>query len=241
MTPDKPIIPFDWFANQFTSENCEELEFIEQIRPHLRSILKPGDCVLDLCCGAGPIAFFLEEQGAYVTGIDQAPYLIALARQEAIKRGSRVNFIQADVLTHPLGKDQYDLAVCFGNAILDFPHQRFPQFRDRVFHALKSGGHFIIEYIDGLLRVAHMSEPKEVVEHGLDSQILRRFTEYDPVTSTIKMEYRHLSSNETYHYTGYIYTGPLIRISMETRFDFVRSIQLEKSFMDIYIKRQAEN
>lgn len=238
MTQDQPIAPFDWFANQFTFESREE--FIEQISPHLRSFLKPGDCVLDLCCGAGPIAFFLEEQGAHVTGIDLAPSLIAMARQEAIKRGSEVNFIRANVLTHPLGNGVYDLAVCFGNAILDFPHQSFPQFRDRVFHALKSGGRFVIEYIDGLLRVAYMSEPKEVIEQGLDSEIVRRFKEYDPVMSAYKMEYRRLSSNETYEYTGYIYTGPLIRISMETRFEFARSIQLEESFVDVYVKRQSD-
>ncbi len=237
MTQDQPIAPFDWFANQFTYDSRKE--FIEQISPLLRSLLKPGDNVLDLCCGAGPITFFLEEQGAQqVTGIDLAPSLITMARQEAIKRGSQVNFIQADVLTHPLGNDVYDLVVCFGNAILDFPHQSFPQFRDRVFHTLKSGGRFVIEYFDGLLRVAHMSEPKEVIEQGLDSQILRRFIEYDPVMSAYKMEYQHLSSNETFDYTGYIYTGPLIRIVMETRFEFEQSIRLsEARFTDVYLKR----
>jgi len=237
MTQDQQIAPYDWFANQFTFEGRRE--FIEQIRPHLRAFLRPGARVLDLCCGAGPIAFFLEEQGAHVTGIDLAPALIALARQEAIKRGARADFVHANVLTHPLGDDIYDLAVCFGNAILDFPHQSFPPFRDRVFHALKPGGHFIIEYIDGLLRVARMSEPKEVVEEGLDSQVRRRFKEYDPATSTFKMEYRRLSSNETYEYTGYVYTGPLIRLLMEVRFEFVQSIRLEDSFMDICVKRRS--
>ncbi|NQT97317.1 MAG: class I SAM-dependent methyltransferase [Candidatus Marinimicrobia bacterium] len=173
MTQDQPIVPFDWFANQFTFESREE--FIDQVSPYLRSFIKVGDYALDLCCGAGPIAFFLEDQGAHVTGIDLAPSLIAMARQEAIKRGSRAAFIHASVLTHPLGNGVYDLAVCFGNAILDFPHQSFPQFRDRVYQALKSRGRFVIEYRDGLLRVAHMSEPKEVIEQGLDSQILRRF------------------------------------------------------------------
>ncbi len=235
MTQDQPIAPFDWFANQFTLESREE--FIAQVSRYLGSFIKVGDSALDLCCGAGPIAFFLENQGANVTGIDLAPSLIAMARQEAIKRGSRATFIQASVLAHSLGSDVYDLAVCFGNAILDFPHQSFPQFRDRLYQALKPGGRFVIEYRDGLLRVAYMSEPKEVIEQGFDSQILRRFKEYDPVMGTLKMEYRHLLSNETYDYTGYIYTGPLIRIVLEERFELERSIQLEKSFMDVYVKR----
>ena len=235
MTQDQPVAPFDWFANQFTSKRREE--FIEKIYPYMNAYLKPGDRVVDLCCGAGPIAIFLEEQGAQVTGIDLAPGLITLAREEAVNRGAKANFIQASVLTYPLGEGIYDLAVCFGNAICDFPHPRFPQFRDRVFEALKPGGHFILEYIDGLKRVAYMSEPKEVVEQSLDSQIVRRFIEYDPATSAFKMEFRRLSTNETYEGTEYVYTGPLIRLLLEVRSEFVQSIRLDHSFMDVYVKR----
>jgi len=238
MMNDQPIAPFDWFANQFTSKRREE--FIEKIYPCMKACLKRGDRVVDLCCGAGPIAVFLEEQGTQVTGIDLAPGLIALARQEAVKRGAKANFIQANVLTYPLGEGIYDLAVCFGNAICDFPHRSFPQFRDRVFDTLKPGGFFILEYFDGLKRVAFMSEPKEVVEQGLDSQIVRRFIEYDPAISAYKVEYHRLSTNETYEGTEYVYIGPLLRLLMEVRFEFVQSTQLDHSFMDVYIKRRSE-
>lgn len=207
------------------------------IYPHLKAYLKPGDRVVDLGCGAGSITIFLEEQGVQITGIDLAPGLIALAREEAIKRGAKADFIQANVLNYPLGEGIYDLAVCFGNPLTDFPHQSFPKFRDRVFNALKPGGHFILEYIDGLKRVEWMSEPKEVVEQGVDGQIVRRFIEYDPANGAYKMEYRHLAKKETYECTEYVYVGPLIRLMMELRFEFVRSIQLEYSFIDVYTKR----
>jgi hypothetical protein len=85
--------------------------------------------------------------------------------------------------------------------------------------------------------VAFLSEPKEVVEQGAESQIVRRFQEYDPANSTYKMEYQRLSTNETYECTEYVYTGPLIRLLLEVRFEFVRSIRLDHSFMDVYIKR----
>jgi SAM-dependent methyltransferase len=234
MTQDQSIAPFDWFANQFTSERREE--FITKIYPHMKAYLKPDDRVVDLCCGAGSITLFLEEQGAQIIGIDLAPGLIALARQEAVNRGAKASFIQANVLNYPLGEGIYDLAVSFGNAITDFPHRSFPQFRDRVFDALKPGGHFILEHIDGLERVAFLSEPKEVVEQGVDSQVVRRFIEYDPANSVYKMEYRRLSTNETYQCTEYVYIGPLLRLLLEERFEFVRSIQLDHSFMDVYIR-----
>jgi SAM-dependent methyltransferase len=235
MTQDQPIAPFDWFANQFTSGRRDE--FIEKIYPHVKSYLKPGDRVLDLGCGAGSITIFLEEQGAQITGIDLAPYLITLAREQAVKLGAQANFVQANVLTYPLGEEIYDLVVCFGNPITDFPHSIFPQFRDRVFDALKPGGHLILEYIDGLQRVALMSEPKEVIEQGFDSQIVRRFKGYDPTTSAYTMEFRRLSTNEICEITEYVYVGPLIRLLMEARFEFVQAIHLDHSFIDVYLRR----
>jgi SAM-dependent methyltransferase len=235
MNQDQAIAPFDWFANQFTSTRREE--FIEKIYPHIKEYFKPGLRVVDLGCGPGSITLFLEEQGAQITGIDLAPGLIALAREQAIKRGAKANFIQADVLRYPLGKGIYDIAVCFGNPLTDFPHDQFPLFRDRVFDGLKSGGIFILEYIDGLLRVAAMSEPKEVVEEGADSQIMRRFKGYDPANSAYSMEFRHLSTNEICEVTEYVYVGPLIRLLIEVRFEFVQSIRLDHSFIDVYTKR----
>jgi SAM-dependent methyltransferase len=235
MKQDQPIAPFDWFANQFTSVRREE--FIDNIYPHMKAYLKSGDRVVDLCCGAGSVTIFLEEQGALIFGIDLAPYLITLAREEALNQGANANFIQASVLDYPLGEGIYDLAVCYGNAITGFPHRSFPQFRDRVFDALKPGGHFILEYFDGLKRVAWMGEQKEVVEQRVDSQIARRFIEYDPANGAYKMEYHRLSTNETYECIEYVYIGPLIRLMMELRFELVRSIQLDYSFMDVCIKR----
>ena len=234
MTQDPPFSLFDWFANQFT--NVRREEFIEKIYPHMKTYLKSGDRVVDLGCGAGSITIFLEEQGAQITGIDLAPGLIALAREEAIKRGAKVDFIQANILTHPLGEEIYDLAVCFGNPLTDIPHQSFPKFRDSVFNALKPGGHFLLEYVDGLERVEFMSDPEEVVEQGVDSQIARRFIEYNPTDGTYKMEFKHLSTNETYLGTEYVYIGPLIRLLMEPKFKFLESVQLEHSFMDVYVK-----
>lgn len=234
MSQEQPIMPFDWFANQFTEGRRQE--FIETIYPHLKEFLKPGDRLVDLACGAGSITVFLAEQGARVTGIDLAPGLIALARQDAVTRGVQADFIQANVLTYPLEEEIYELVVCFGNPITDFPHHKFPDFRERVFAALKPGGFFILEYIDGLERVAFMRASGEVVEQGVDSQIIRRFKGYDPANSAYSMEYHNLSLNKTYLATEYVYVGPLIRLLLEVKFDFVRSIRLAHSFLDVYKK-----
>jgi SAM-dependent methyltransferase len=234
MTPDQPIAPFDWFANQFTAKRREE--FIETIYPHMQAYLKPGDRSVDLGCGAGSITLFLEEQGAHITGIDLAPGLIALAREEAAQRGAKADFIQADVLTYPLGEAVFDLVVCFGNPLTDFPLDTVPSFRERVFQALKPGGHFILEHRDGLQRVAHLREPREVLEQGADSQILRRFIQYDPLDSSYTMEYQHLSSGELYVVKEYVYVAPLVRLLMQARFELLQFTQLPHSFLDIYCR-----
>lgn len=235
MTQDKPIAPFDWFANQFTSARREE--FIEKIYPHIKSYFKTGNRVVDLCCGAGSITIFLEEQGVNITGIDLAPFLITLAREEAARRGANATFVQANILSYHLGKDIYDLAVCFGNAICDFPPQSFPSFRDQVFNALKPWGYFLLEYIDGLRRVASMSEPMEVVEQGYDSQIIRRFKGYDPATSAFTMEFKRLSTGEIYEGKEYVYTAPMIQLLMGVKFNLIQSIKLDHSFLDVYIRQ----
>jgi SAM-dependent methyltransferase len=233
---DPRFVIFDWFSNQATVK--ARADFVAQIDPYLAPLIQPGDRVLDLCCGAGPVAFYFEEQGAQVTGIELASVPIALAREEAARRGSKVDFVQADALTHDLGESVYDLVVCLGNAVSDFPHQHFPQFRDRVAEALTPQGRLVLGYRDGLVRVARMSEPREVVEQGAEDQIRRRFKRYDPVLGAYLSEYRNLTTGETYECPSYVYTGPLIRIVLESRFRFERSRQLaEASFLDIYTKR----
>lgn len=233
---DPRFVVFDWFSNQATVE--ARADFVAQIDPYLAPLVQPGDRVLDLCCGAGPVAFYLEEQGARVTGIELASVPIALAREEARRRRSKVDFVQADALTHNLGKRTYDLVVCLGNAISDFPHQSFPGFRDRVADALTPQGRLAIEHRDGLIRVVRMSEPREVVEQGAEDQILRRFIKYDPALGAYLSEYTNLTTGESYECTAYIYTGPLIRIVLEARFRVEQSIQLaEARFLDIYAKR----
>jgi len=236
MTQDESIPVFDWFSNQHTIE--ARAEFVEEIGSVLTALFQPGDRVLDLCCGAGAIAFFFEDQGADVTAIDFAPSLIAMAREEATKRRSRITFIQGNVLTSPLGNEEYDLAVCLGNAISDFPHQDFSRFRDRVYQALKPEGRFAVEYHDGVLRVMTMSEPKVVIEEGAEGQIERHYKEYDPTRGACMAEYRHLVTGQVYEATGYVYTGPMMRVLLGVGFDFDRSSRLrEGSFLDLFVKQ----
>jgi ubiquinone/menaquinone biosynthesis C-methylase UbiE len=236
MAEERSVHVFDWAIEELTPGTRKESAAL--FVPHLAPLYRAGDAVLDLCCGAGAVAFMLESQGAVVTGIDCAPGMIEQARQEASRLGSRVEFIQADVLAFDPGEAKYDLGICLGNAILDFPHEAFPGFRDSVHRALKPGGKLVIDHMDGVMTCARHRDPKEVVTQETPERIERSFKGYDPVLGAFRSEHRNLTRGETVEYTGYVYTGPLLRLALEPRFDLERSIRLsEREFLDVYSKR----
>jgi SAM-dependent methyltransferase len=69
--------------------------------------------VLDVGCGSGPLFAPLAARGIHVTGLDPAPAMVELARQEAARHGDLVEVRQGgwedidDV-------DRYDVAVALG-------------------------------------------------------------------------------------------------------------------------------
>ncbi len=59
--------------------------------------VKPAKTI-DLGCGAGNYAIYLASKGFDVTGVDISPTAIKMARENAMKKGVKSNFIVADVL-----------------------------------------------------------------------------------------------------------------------------------------------
>ncbi len=72
--------------------------------------LKPGQHILDCCCGQGVFARALSAQGVQVTGLDMSPSLIALAEERA---GADERFICGDAreLKSLCGKNAFDHAA----------------------------------------------------------------------------------------------------------------------------------
>jgi SAM-dependent methyltransferase len=238
MTGDETITLYKWIPNEFTVEG--RADSVSEIGPELASLIRPGDIVLDLCCGAGPFAFYLEEQGAQVTGIDFAPYMIELAQEEATRRGSTVNFILGDVLTHDLGVEQFDLVVFLGNTVQDFSPSNFMQVVRHVAQALKPTGRFAIHYLDRIYDLyAQENFPKEGIQQEEPERITYRFKEYLPDKGARVTVYSNESSGDEYEYTAYIYTLPLLRLLIGGLLEIERSASFsEKSFLDIFMKRE---
>lgn len=99
----------DWAESYDGPEN--PLIAVEQPIVHeIVRTLPPGDA-LDACCGTGRHAALLQRLGHRVTGIDQSPEMLALARSKV----PDATFVEGDLLgpgAGPLPDAAFDLTTC---------------------------------------------------------------------------------------------------------------------------------
>ena len=89
-------------------------------QPVILNAVPPGcQTALDVGCGDGLLAARLAERCAEVTGIDRNPRMIATAPAQHTR--ARINFIEADFLTHPFADESFDF-VCANTSLhhMDF-------------------------------------------------------------------------------------------------------------------------
>lgn len=236
MSQNNTITLYQWLLQEFTVER--RADCVRDLGPHLAALVHSGDRVLDLCCGAGPFSFFFEHQGATVTAIDFAPYMIQLAQAAAQERHSAVDFIQADVLSHDFEREQFNLVVFLGNTLSDFPLKRFIRLGQKVREALRPGGRFAVHYVDGLYQFAHETYPRERVQQEEPERIARRFKGYLPEAAALIEVYTKEATGEECEYTSYVYAPPYVRLAMGQLFELERALRLSRrSFLDIFLKK----
>jgi len=83
--------------------------------------LSPGECVLDLGCGAGTdslVAAVMVGPEGRVTGIDMTPEMLAKARAAAEEMGARnVEFVEGEAERLPFADESFDVVV--SNGVID--------------------------------------------------------------------------------------------------------------------------
>jgi len=81
-------------------------------RETVKAVVRPGDRVLDACCGTGDLAVAALEAGAReVVGLDFSPRMLERARAKQ----ETVTWLEGDVMTMPFGDGEFDSAtVGFG-------------------------------------------------------------------------------------------------------------------------------
>ena len=215
------------------------MKSLPRIEPHLATLVRPGDEILDLCCGSGFVSFWFEAQGAKVTGMDFAPYMIALAKEEANRRRSTVEFIEADIFARDFGQERFDLISCI-DSISDFPLSDFARLGRKIASALKPGGRFVVQYMDGIYPFMQGNAAREGVYQEVPERITFRFKEYLPEIGARVNVIRNETRGEEYERKGYIYTAPAVQLVMSAVLHLERHMAVDENvFLDVFIRHTA--
>ena len=75
------------------------------------SVVRPGDRILDACCGTGDLAVAASRAGGKVTGLDFAPRMLERARRKL----PTATWVEGDLLALPFEEGSFEVAtVGFG-------------------------------------------------------------------------------------------------------------------------------
>ena len=85
-------------------------------RETARTVVSPGDRVLDVCCGTGDLAIAARHAGGVVTGLDFSERMLARARTKS----DEIEWVEGDALALPFADGFFDaVTVGFGVRNID--------------------------------------------------------------------------------------------------------------------------
>jgi demethylmenaquinone methyltransferase/2-methoxy-6-polyprenyl-1,4-benzoquinol methylase len=85
-------------------------------RETARTVVSPGDRVVDVCCGTGDLAIAARHAGGVVTGLDFSERMLARARTKS----DEIEWVEGDALALPFADGSFDaVTVGFGVRNLD--------------------------------------------------------------------------------------------------------------------------
>lgn len=123
-------------------------ELFEWERLALDRLLKPGQAVLVVGCGAGRELLALLARGLVVDGLDIAPQAVAKARERVAAAGHESTLLVAALEDEPALPRDYDLVLFSWFCFSYVPDRRY---RRRALaaavRALRPGGHVMLSYI----------------------------------------------------------------------------------------------
>jgi demethylmenaquinone methyltransferase / 2-methoxy-6-polyprenyl-1,4-benzoquinol methylase len=116
-------------------------------RETAHAVVRPGDAVLDACCGTGDLALAAAREGGRVTGLDFSERMLERAR----KKAPQLEWVEGDLLALPFADATFDAAtVGFGVRNVDDLERGIGELR----RVLRPGGR---------LAILEITQPKGVL------------------------------------------------------------------------------
>jgi SAM-dependent methyltransferase len=129
--------PREVWNEVFTQRQGREFPYNKLLAETIKG-RKPGKA-LDIGMGEGRNALFLAAQGWEVTGFDISDVGVKLAREEARKRGLKLEALVEDVDRFDYGEQRWDLVVGM------YMHGLITRNANKIIYSLKPGGIIVIE------------------------------------------------------------------------------------------------
>jgi len=176
------------YGHLFTAERAEkEAAFASNALQ-----LKPGDSLLDLCCGQGRHCVQFARRGFQVTGLDLNPAYLELARQAAMADNLQLEVIAGDMREIPF-RSRFDAIV---NMYSSFGYLESEAEDAKVLasiaNALKPGGRLLLDMLNREWAVANY------IQHdwhaGADGTLYVELRELDLASSRMHVSFSIVST-----------------------------------------------
>ncbi|KAF3431231.1 hypothetical protein FNV43_RR25961 [Rhamnella rubrinervis] len=183
---------------------------------------KMGDCVLDLCCGSGDLAFLLSEKvgpEGKVTGLDFSKVQLSLAssRQKLLSKPcyKNIDWVEGDALDLPFSDGQFD-AITMGYGLRNVVDKR--KAMHELFRVLKAGCKVcILDFNKSTIPVIALFQ-----EWMIDNVVVPAASSYG-----LAEEYKYLKSSINEFLTG----KELEKLTMEVGFSNARHYEIGGGLM----------
>ena len=186
-------LPLEWFEDLYNRQIFFDLYAEEDIRKAPKEVdgvvkilgLKPGQSILDVCCGYGRHSIELARRGYRVTGIDLSPKQIAVARRRAKEEDLTINFLIGDAREMEF-QNKFDITL---NLFLSFGYFKDDaenlKMLEKIASATVSNGKFLMDLWNREKEIRDFRS-KEVEEHN-GIKIEKRWS-FDPWEGRLNWE-----------------------------------------------------
>ncbi len=131
---------FAWFYNRYWSKRLVD-QIFWTVDEYLLKRLKPGDHILDVCCGNGHLAALMSGRGFMVTGIDGSEAMLQFARENSPSSRFHVADARSFTFDCPF---QAAVSTCDSlNHVMTI--EELTQVFANVYAVLRPGGYFLFD------------------------------------------------------------------------------------------------